>query len=90
MHVQERDLKPFRLQRLQRMKHGVVLKGSGNNVLLSLLRSQRRRGPDRLVIRLAPAGCEDDLPGICADYRRDVLPGLFKGFLCVLPVHIQA
>ena len=37
------------------MQNRMMLKSSGNNMLLTLFLPQARRGQDRLVIRLAPS-----------------------------------
>ena len=45
---------------------GVVLKGGGDDVLFPLAETQPRGGEQGLVVGLAAAGGEDDLPGLAA------------------------
>ena len=87
---EKRDLKSLFLQLFQRMEHGMVLKGGGDDVALPLFGAQCGRRADRLVICLAAARGKEDLLGLGADHRGDLLPGFFQDLLCLLSVPIQA
>ena len=56
----------------------MVLESGGDDVRLSFLLPDHRGGADRLVVCLAPAGCEGDLCRLRADRRRDLSSCLFK------------
>ena len=60
--VQQRDLVAVFLKLLERMQYRVMLKRRGNDVFFALLRADGRRGENGLVVRLAAAGGEGDLP----------------------------
>ena len=66
MNVQQRDIVAVLFKLLERMQHGVMLKRRGNDVLFPFPRADGRRGKDRLVVRLAAAGGEGDLPRLGA------------------------
>ena len=62
VHVEQRHLKALLFQALEGVQHGVVLERGGNDVLFALARADVGRGGDGLVVRLAAAGGEGDLP----------------------------
>ena len=90
MNIQEGNLKAFLFQLLQGMQDRVMLKGGGNNMLLSRFPPKLRRGTDRLVIRLAAPGGKQNLPGLRPDHFRHGRPGFLQRFLCLLTNAVQA
>ena len=90
VHIQQLDFKAFLFQLLQGVQHGMVLKSSGNNVLLALFLSQTGSGDDGLVVGFGAAGRENDLPGLAAQALRHGFPGGVQGFLSPLAHGVQA
>ena len=84
------DLIALLFEALQRVEHGVVLEGGGDDVPLLLGRAQAGAGADGLVVAFAAAGGEVDLLGICAQQGRHAVPGVAQGFLGPLPQLIEA
>ena len=56
----------------------MMLKGGGNNVLLSLPGSQPGGGDNGLVIGLTAAGGEVDFPGLTAQAGCHLVPGIVQ------------
>ena len=75
---------------LQRVEHGVVLKGRGDDVGLALLFADDRGAADGLVVGLGAAGGEGDLSGICAQDRCAAGAGVLQGFLGFLTDRVEA
>ena len=90
VNVQKGDRKSLFLQFLERMKYCVVFKSCGDDVGLSLFLSDLRSRSDRLVVRLTPAGCEEDLRRFRPDHRRDLLSGLLQDLLRLLSERVKA
>ena len=90
MHIQERHREALLLQRLQRMEHGVVLKGGGDDVRFADLAAEGGGGAEGLVVGLAPAGGEEDLPRFGVDDGGDIGAGRLQELLCPLADSIQA
>ena len=63
-NVQQGDFIALLLQRLEGVEDGVVLELGGDDVLLSLPGTQESGGAEGLVVGLAAAGGEGDLPGV--------------------------
>ena len=78
------------LQRLHGVEHGVVLKGRGDEVLLPLLGAKQCAGQKRLIVGLAAAAGEVDLPGLCAQAGGHIRPGLVQQLLGPLAHGVQA
>ena len=74
-HIQQLNLKAFLFQLFQSVQHGMMFKGSRNNVLLALFLSQTSGGNDGLIVGLAAAGGEDDFPRLAAQALGNGLPG---------------
>ena len=68
-------MEPLLLQPLQAVEDGVVFKGRGNDVRLALLFPQHGPRKEGLIVGLAAAGGECDLP----------LPGSIQAFCHILP-----
>ena len=90
MHIQERHLKALLLQLLEGMENGMMLKGCGDDVLLSGLLAERGGAADGLVVGLAAAGGEKDLTRLGVDDCSDIGAGLLQALLCVLADGIKA
>lgn len=67
-----------------------MLKGGGDDVLLPLLRPQPGGGANGLVVGLAAAGGEGDLPGIAAQPLGHDGPGRLQGLLGRLSGAVEA
>ena len=89
-NIQQRHLEAFLFQLLQRVQHCVMLKGGGDDVQLSLALTQAGSGNDGLVVRLAAAGGEVDLPGLAAQTGGDGRPGGFQLLLGLLADAMEA
>ncbi len=63
VHGEEGNIKAVLLQPGQGVEHGVVLDGGGDEVGLALTLAQQGGADNGLVVRLAAAGGEVDLPG---------------------------
>ena len=84
------DLIALLLEALERVEHGVVLEGGGDDVAFALGRAQAGAGADGVVVALAAAGGEVDLLGVRAQQRRHAAPGVTEGFLGPLPQLVEA
>ena len=83
-HVQQGYLKAFLFQLFQGVQHGMVLEGGGDDVLFALSLPQPGGGDNGLIVGLAAAGGENDLPGLTAQAVGNGLAGgiqCFPGFL---------
>ena len=89
-HVQQRDLEALFFQLLQGVQHRVVLEGGGDDVLLALALTDPRRGDDGLVVGLAAAGGECDLPEAAPQTVRHTPPRVGQRLRCPLPYGVQA
>ena len=74
----------FFLQLFQRVEHGVMLEGGGDDVLPVLSRSVLRRGDDRHIVRFGTSGGKGDLARLAAQHRGGSLAGVLEHFLCPL------
>ena len=74
--VQQRHLKALLFQSLEGVQNCVVLEFGGDQVLFSLPRPQTRAGDQSLVVALAAAGGEDDLPRLRPETAGDRGPRL--------------
>ena len=83
-HIQVGHLEAFLLQLLQGVEHRVMLKGRGDDVLLSLPFPQPGGGENGLIVGLTAAGGENDLPGLTAQALRHGGPGSIQRFLGLL------
>ena len=90
MNIEQRDLKALLLQPLQAVQDGMMLKGGGDDVLFSLARAERGRRQQGLIVRLAAAGRERDLPGVAAKVLCHRLTRSLQGLRSLLPQRIQA
>ena len=77
------------LQLLQGMQDRVVLKGGRDDMPLPRPLSHSGSGAQRLVIRLAAAGGEGDLPGTGIQAAGHPLPGVAQGFCRFLARPVQ-
>ena len=89
LHVQIGDLKAFLFQLCQGVQHGVVLKSGGDDVLFALARAEPGGGDNGLIVGLAAAGGEDDLPWLAAQALGHGGTGGIQGFLCLLTHGVQ-
>ena len=80
VNVQQRDGEALLLEAAQRVQHGVVLKGRGDDVLLTLGGAQVSHAPQGLVVRLAAPRGEDQLPGLTTQPGGDPPAGIGQGF----------
>ena len=71
MNIQIGHLKALLFQLLQGMQHRVVLELGGDDVLFALALTNGRGGEQGLVVGLAAAAGEDDLPGLAVQNLRD-------------------
>ena len=90
MHGQQRHFKTFSFQLFQGVEHRVMLKGGGNDMILSLFPSGEGGGTDCLIVRFGSAGSEIYFPRFSVNYGSDILPGLFQYFLCPLADSVKA
>ncbi len=65
------NLKSLRLEPVQRVQNGVMLKGGGDYVPLALFGTDRGGGEYRLIVRFASAGGKHDLTSRGSDAFRD-------------------
>ena len=73
MHIQQRYLKALPAQLVKRVQHRMVLKFCGDEVFFPLARTIHCDRDDCLIVSLASAGGEHDLPRVgCADQPRDL------------------
>ena len=68
----------------------MVLEGGGDDVLFALARAERGRRQQGLIVRLAAAGRERDLPGVAAKVLCHRLARSLQGLRSLLPQRIQA
>ena len=90
VHIQQCHVIALLFQLLQGVQHSVVLKGGGDDVLLAPARAQGSGGQDGLVVRLAAAGGEDDLPRVAAQAACDASTCVLQRLPGLLPEGIQA
>ena len=88
--IQVGNFKALFFQLCQGVQHRMVLKGGGDDVLLALFSTVPGSRKNRLVVRLAAAGGEDDLSRLAAQAVRHSFPGGVQGFLGLLPRGVQA
>ena len=73
VHIQQRHIKALPAQLVKRVQHRMVLKFRGDEVLFSLACAVLGGGDDGLIVGLAAAGGEHDLPRVGrADEPRDL------------------
>ena len=90
VHIQQSHAEAFLFQGFQRVQHRVVLEGGGDDMGLPGFLPRRSRAADGLVVGLAAAGGEGDLPGLGPDDRRDLGSGLLQTFFRVLAQGVEA
>ena len=78
MNRQQLHLKTLLLQLFQGVENGVMLESRGNNVHLPLAAADGGGGQQCLVVGLAAAGGEDDLPGLAVQAPGHGLPALHQ------------
>ena len=88
--VQQGDGKAFALQPFQGVEHRVVLEGGGDDVALALPGPQGGGGTNGLVVRLAAAGGEGELPCLAAKTGGDSPPGVLQGLPGPLAEGVEA
>ena len=89
-NVQQLNVKALLFQLFQGVQHGVVLKSGGNNVLFAFSLANAGGGDNGLVVGLAAAGGEGDLPGLTAETFCHGLAGLLQSFRRLLADSVQA
>ena len=88
-YIQVGDFKAFLLQPGQGVTNGMVLKGGGDDVLLALALADAGSGNQSLVVGLAAAGGEEDLPGLAAQALSHGGTGSVQSFLGGLANGVQ-
>src|SRR5699024_4480 len=83
-HGQQGDLKAFLFQLFQGVKHGVVLKSGGNDVLFALLGSGVGGGENGLVVGFAAAGGEVNFSCFTAQALGHPAAGVLQNLLGLL------
>ena len=89
-HRQQLHLKALLLQLFQGVENGVVLEGGGDDVLFALALTDAGGGDQSLVVGLAAAGGEGDLPGRAAQAGGHGLPGALQGLGGLLAQPVKA
>ena len=87
---QKLHLEALLFEPLQRMENGMVLKRGGDDVLFPLARAELRRRKQRLIVRLASAGGECDLPRLTAETRGNAFPCALERLRGLLADGVQA
>ena len=90
LHIQQGDLKALFFQLVQSVEYSVVLKSSGNDVLLTFPGTQPGGGDDGLIVGLAAAGGEGDLPGLAAETGGNPGTGGFQSLFGLLTYGMEA
>ena len=84
------DLEALFFQLFERMEHSVMLKGGGNNVLLTLARTYPCRRHKRLIVGFAAAGGKVYLARRCAETRSYTLARIEQRLSRPLSCRMQA
>ena len=90
VYRQKGDLKTLLGQLLHGVEDGVVLNGGGDKVLFAATRPEFGGADDGLVVRLAAAGGEVNLPGLGPDGTGHRLPGGLQRLLGLLAGGMEA
>ena len=90
VHIQKRDLIALFFQLFQGVQHRVVLEFGGDQVLFPFAGAGLGGGDDGLVVSLAAAGGEVDLPGLGVQAGGNGGPGLGHGLGGLLGKAVQA
>ena len=90
VHIQQRHVKAFLAELIERMQHRMVLKLGGYQMLFSLTGAVSGGGDDGLIVGLAAAGGEHDLPRVgSADQLRDLGAAGEQMLGCLLPEGVE-
>ena len=90
MDIEQRDLEAFLFECVERMQNRMMLKRGRDDMLFAFFGTECRSGAQRLIIRLAAAGCEGDLLRVGVQAACDACAGILKQLLRRLPEGIQA